>query len=539
MPRLPSRLRIFLWLSLALALTDAIFVWINYRAEQQRFERGLEDHALHLRALFEVETHNTALRMLQTATFIASMPEVQQTFLDGLEAVAEETGGGAGGPRAAAARAHLLTLVKLPWEGLQQHYDTRQLHFEFGPHATSFLRVHLPERFGDDLESVRHTIFDAIATRDFTSGFECGRAYCGVRGVAPVLASRPDEATRRFIGVVEAGTSFQTLLRLIEEPSQARFSVLLSAEHLREVQFPEFFATAERAHPPIADFFIEASLHESELRGHLAEPALQRLLRETGTTWVQLGRRALAFSAFELRDYQGARDPELAPVGRVLISRDVTTNVDRLRADLRMNIAYAIAAFIFIDLLLFAALHVVTTRLEDVIESQTRALHDKAVHDELTGLYNRHYLDEFMETAFARAERRNAPFSVALMDLDHFKLVNDRHGHLVGDQVLADVAAIVRQRLRAADLSFRYGGEEFLLVFSDTPLGDALGVCESLRAQLAATSVGGLPAGSVTASFGVAERSWRCPSVAMLLRDADAAMYHAKAGGRDRVEVWA
>lgn len=535
MSNLSVRTKVFIWLSLFLALSDALFVWINYRAEQTRFQNHLEQRSRYLHDLFAVELGNTSLRMQQTATFIASMPDVQEAFQRGRLA-AEEEGGGAGGVRAQQARERLLRLVNVPWQELREHYDTRQLHFQFGANATSFLRVHATDRYGDNLEGVRHTIFHALRDRSPKEGFECGRIICGIRGVTPVFL--PDERSRdaNFIGVLEAGTSFRTLLELLEKPSQAKFAVLLSMSHLSETYFPDRLATQVRENPPIDGNIVEATLHP-EVRDLLAMKQVGALVKNTGTTWLEVGGRHMAFTAFPLRDYLGLQDAARAPVGVVLAWMDVDGEIEQLHRDLQFNIVYAVVAFLAIELLLFVALRKATATLETVIDYQTAELRDMAAHDELTGLYNRHYLDEFLKKEYALAHRHGRAFSLAIMDLDHFKDINDVHGHLVGDRVLVDASALVRHRLRASDLAFRFGGEEFLLIFPDTHIDDAHKLCDELRRQLGEHVLGGLEQGKVTASFGVAQMVAGYEPPEALLGRADHALYRAKNNGRNRVEA--
>jgi len=156
-----------------------------------------------------------------------------------------------------------------------------------------------------------------------------------------------------------------------------------------------------------------------------------------------------------------------------------------------------------------------------------------AVTDQLTGLRNRRYLMRHL----AGQLRAGGPLAALLMDVDHFKRVNDGHGHPAGDAVLREVAARLRENVRASDVVGRYGGEEFLVVMSAGLPDDAFAVAERLRRAIAATPVpiaGGSLA--VTASFGVA---FAHPGMApeTLLDAADAALYRAKAGGRNRVEA--
>lgn len=158
-----------------------------------------------------------------------------------------------------------------------------------------------------------------------------------------------------------------------------------------------------------------------------------------------------------------------------------------------------------------------------------------ASHDELTRVLNRRSLIARLEQERSRAERTGVPFSVALIDLDRFKLVNDNHGHAVGDEVLKAFAATVQATMRDTDVFGRYGGEEFLLVLTATAPAAALHGLERIRAALPKFDWNGIAPGlRMTASMGVAGLR-RGETVAQLLNRADTAMYEAKRGGRDRV----
>ncbi len=198
---------------------------------------------------------------------------------------------------------------------------------------------------------------------------------------------------------------------------------------------------------------------------------------------------------------------------------------------------FALGGFLVAEVLLFLGFRATTRRLEKIVSLQSEELRSQAIHDELTGLYNRRYLDEFMEKERARARRFKQPMSLALIDLDHFKAINDQYGHLVGDHVLRETAALIRKRIRASDLAFRYGGEEFLVIYTGTRLEAALEICEDLRALLWASALAELPAGRVTASFGATEvAADRIEPLDEMLKRADEALYRAKAQGRNRVE---
>lgn len=159
-------------------------------------------------------------------------------------------------------------------------------------------------------------------------------------------------------------------------------------------------------------------------------------------------------------------------------------------------------------------------------------LRNQALRDPLTSLYNRRFLEEMMERLTTDAERRRAPLSVIMMDLDHFKKLNDRHGHAAGDLVLRNTATALLSCLRPSDVACRYGGEEFAILLPDCALEQAVAKAEQIRARLATTSGNDVP---VTASFGVASMPETCRRAAELLPAADGALYQAKDQGRDRV----
>ena len=159
-----------------------------------------------------------------------------------------------------------------------------------------------------------------------------------------------------------------------------------------------------------------------------------------------------------------------------------------------------------------------------------------ARHDGLTGALTRRALLEGGERELQRWQRYGRPLSLLLLDIDHFKQINDRHGHLAGDRVLADAVAQMRGVLRRVDLLGRYGGEEFVALLPETGVAAALAVAERMRAALAAQpAIEGRPA--CTASIGVTTVAAGDAGLDALLARADAALYRAKRAGRNRVEV--
>jgi diguanylate cyclase (GGDEF)-like protein len=157
-----------------------------------------------------------------------------------------------------------------------------------------------------------------------------------------------------------------------------------------------------------------------------------------------------------------------------------------------------------------------------------------AAHDPLTGLANRRAADARLEAERLRAGRSAEPLSVLMLDLDHFKRINDLHGHAAGDAVLVAVAQVLREELRGIDLAARHGGEEFLALLPGTDARAALEVAERLRARIAGQSIAWHDRElRITTSIGAATLD-AGESVPSLIGRADAALYQAKAAGRDR-----
>ncbi len=174
------------------------------------------------------------------------------------------------------------------------------------------------------------------------------------------------------------------------------------------------------------------------------------------------------------------------------------------------------------------------SQLNSELEQKNNQLQTLAVTDNLTGLYNRHKLDDILIAAITEAKRYHNHFSVALVDIDHFKRVNDTYGHQVGDSILVSVAAIMRRRVREADIVGRWGGEEFIIIMPHTSLEQAAMVLDQLRAQIAHSDFD--PVESLTVSLGLAN-SADYSSQESIIAAADEALYRAKGNGRNRLEI--
>jgi diguanylate cyclase (GGDEF)-like protein len=160
----------------------------------------------------------------------------------------------------------------------------------------------------------------------------------------------------------------------------------------------------------------------------------------------------------------------------------------------------------------------------------------RAATDSLTGLANTRACHDTLKRMVAQSFRNGAPLTSVLLDLDHFKQINDRFGHARGDEVLAAVGSVLEGTARESDFVGRLGGEEFLLLLPDTARGAGLLVGEKIRAAVSTITVPGVER-SITASLGLSIYPEDAADAETLLRHADRALYAAKAGGRNRVEA--
>ena len=170
------------------------------------------------------------------------------------------------------------------------------------------------------------------------------------------------------------------------------------------------------------------------------------------------------------------------------------------------------------------------------LESKLRYM---ATHDSLTGLYNRNILKDRLKDEIERAARYEHPLSILMLDIDHFKTINDNYGHHVGDLVLQQFAEIIEGSIRTSDYAARYGGEEFVVTLPETPIAEAKELAERIRKQVAQHpfSIENEQDIHLTISLGISTFSERCQTGKELLTASDSAMYASKKAGRNQVTV--
>jgi diguanylate cyclase (GGDEF)-like protein len=249
----------------------------------------------------------------------------------------------------------------------------------------------------------------------------------------------------------------------------------------------------------------------------------------------------IVFTLFALTPAQARALAALgfAMIGGVMVFKALT---DPVRYDPRVEVLHLVFSAIVMSATGVLAVRLGKLRAKLVAQrgelaSALARIQHLATHDELTGMINRRHMLELLEQERQRSERAGHSFCVALLDIDHFKHVNDAHGHAAGDEVLRRFAAVARDAVRGADQLARWGGEEFVLMLVDTALPVAQGGVDRVRERVAAAAMsdGAVPL-HVTVSAGLAQGR-AGESISQLMERADRALYEAKAQGRNRTVV--
>jgi diguanylate cyclase (GGDEF)-like protein len=291
----------------------------------------------------------------------------------------------------------------------------------------------------------------------------------------------------------------------------------------------------------VNDRFEDHYLTLSQIAGHVAiQLAFLLAVPGIGFAFISVLFLIFGFGALRMTSRQATIAWTLTTMGlapiflftRVPIGLPVGTDIERLAAMLCLVLTIGQCAFVG---LYGSTLRKTLYKSGLALKEANKRIEELAELDDLTGSFNRRCIMRFLDDEIARAHRLNAPCSIALIDLDWFKRINDTYGHPTGDEVLRTFAITVFANIRTVDRFGRYGGEEFLLVLPDTSSETAARMLDRLRTIVADIDWSGLSLGlRVTISAGIATLDANETSDSFLAR-ADSALYKAKAQGRNRI----
>lgn len=501
-------LRLRLWFLLPLAgvllVTVMLMVLTIHRHATDDIAQDAEDAANRAEHLYQEEIDGSA-------SMLGAAMEVLATDQGLRQALARRD------------RAQLLQRAAPLFAELKNKYAITHFYFS-DSHRVNILRVHQPARFGDTIG--RATTLQAQRSKQTSYGVELGPlGTFTLRLVTPWFA-----ADGQLLGFVELGMEIDHVLRTVQHIGNSKTYVLIDKRFLDRREWEAGMRLMGRL--PDWEQFPDVVVNNQateDIPKELTRGLHESILAERRSAeYVMAGTSAYRAVFLPLKDAAGNS------VGKMVLLLDVSAQMRAIDTLTREGVLVGGIACASLLGFFYWLLGVVGKRLE----RDQHILRELASHDGLTGLYNHRMYYVRLDEEFIRRHRTGIPISVLLLDIDHFKQVNDQYGHLAGDMVLKTLSGLVMRSCREMDIACRYGGEEITVILPETDADGALEIAERLRKTIEAQlfELGDSKNGHITVSIGVATSSESLGTSSALTESADRAMYRAKEQGRNRVE---
>jgi signal transduction histidine kinase/CheY-like chemotaxis protein len=367
-----TNLKWVLFIAVVLIVMNCAYIYFSYVISMDSVRSKLREETANVREIFVMAEESTASNMQLVASYVAAQPRVQELFYLGAQAVLEE-GGAGGGYDADFYRKELYNYVKQSWEAVRKEYDTRQLHFHLGPGSNSFLRVHQPEKFGDNMDSVRFSIVDSNKYQIKVRGFETGRVYSGIRGVVPVYYTDQFTGKKTHIGALEAGTSFSEMIGNMSATVNADVAVFLKIDHMKAYMWPS--AVEKRI---LDNYGNNGYLADTQINSEVMKYVLFRLpgfkLEPREFVMFQFRGRDYYISSIPFLDYASDKVGIDDEVGLFAYVKDVTEQMVALRDANTKNAYYSSLACFVLLVVITLSWIAGSKKLVSIIDSQTKEL---------------------------------------------------------------------------------------------------------------------------------------------------------------------
>ena len=501
----PIRLKLSFLLPLGLVFAGLIFsfVFLTFERSQKQINMSSEQSVISVTNMFR---HN----ILEDDSMLEAVSHALLRNKE-LESVLREKD-----------RSKLLALSSALFNELSKEHQITHFYYH-DIDRTNLLRVHKPERFGDKIN--RFTMLEAESLKAESSGIELGTlGTFTLRHVTPWY-----DSDQKLLGYIELGMEIDGIFESIEQLYNTHLFMLIHKKHLDKSSWIEGMRMlGHEARWDALDQFVVTNLRTGQILPDefIANYATDESLISGGFDLEFKGLKHRA-RVIPIED-KGKRD-----VGNMWILIDTDKEIEeRLKVTL---IATGIASAL--GIILFVLFFRLVGGIETELLSHQNVLRKIATNDGLTGIYNRRSFDTIIAREFDRAARYGRELSLLIIDIDHFKRVNDTFGHVAGDDVLKALAANLSKQLRSNDHLARYGGEEFVIILPETPLEMAHLLAERIRTSAGEKdySVGGSQTSHVTLSIGVSSFPAQSATLEELVHHADSALYKAKETGRNRV----
>nr|WP_321266731.1 diguanylate cyclase [uncultured Sulfurimonas sp.] len=389
------------------------------------------------------------------------------------------------------------------------------------PNNKSFLRVHKPTKFGDDLTNIRHSVKYANSYNSSISGFEQGKTSHAFRHVYPIYKNA------KHIGVVDIGFS-STMLQ--------NYTMRASDIHTHFIVNKNVFDSQawkgnkeEPYHQSIEhkDFMFSMSDHIDhkrldESQATLIFPIAEQINKNIATgkefsLYKEIDSKIRVLAFLPIKNVKG--DKTVAYLVSYTDSKRISTIKEKFEIYIILNFVILSLIFIFVYKIL----------------SNSEILKKELQYDGLTGVFNRKYFIKTVEDEFIKSKRLKHDFCIVMADIDHFKNINDTYGHQCGDIVLRDISYLMSTSIRSVDMLGRYGGEEFIFLISANA-ENTYKVVQNVRKKIEKFDFCNEKHLKLTASFGIACLKDE-DTLEELIKYADMALYKSKNSGRNRITI--
>ena len=390
--------------------------------------------------------------------------------------------------------------------------------------SKSFLRVHKPKKFGDDLSGFRYIINSVNSLQSKQLGLEVGRYGIFYRTALPVF-----NKNGKHIGSFELGVDINYIFKLFNESYGFETILLLHKDVFKTI----YETSKELESRQFSDeYYLVTPTSELNNSANLLQHLTPALLSSKYSLLEHDNVSNLIFRITKLKSAIGEE------IGEILFIKNLDFYTDKVKIIRNFTIGLGLTLVILSFYFLRKIFKDFTNTLyayQDKIEVKNRTLARLINIDHLTKVNNRKSIETILRKEFNRSKRYSHPLSLIMLDIDDFKKINDTYGHNMGDKVLKEFAKIISSAVRESDHLGRWGGEEFILVATETALNDAILLAEKIRKRVSEFSFSNLE--KLTCSIGVAQLEDQ-KSSDIFVDHADLAMYEAKKDGKDKVFVY-
>lgn len=486
--------KILLMLFVLTTVIFSVILFVQYKIEQNAINDMVQTERDKLQNVYATTLENFYLMYRSLGTKLLTNQEV-------IKAVKDND------------RTKLYNLTKAFYDELKEENKYfHNMHFHTKD-SVSILRLHLPKKFGDDLSKSRPMIVAVNKQKKILQGVEVGKHAISFRVAFPIFYES------EHVGSLEFGIKIDYLTNLFASKYNTNSFFVFHNDALKYL-----FQYSKDKIPHITLKNISLfQFNNCTMPKDISYDKIDEVLHQKKIYHVKN-------SNIYLSEISKIKNYDNTPMGHIVFQIDMTPFIEKTYT-YRISIIVSIVLFISI---LFFMLNRWFGFFVHVVDNNHKKLEELSQKDELTKLYNRRKITEVITKEFERSKRYDIENTLCIFDIDHFKHINDTYGHNIGDEVLKELSQLLQSSIRKTDSIGRWGGEEFILIATQTNLNESQIFIETLRKKIETHNFHKV--GKVTCSFGVTNLGV-ANSFTEAINNADTALYEAKDTGRNKVII--